>query len=101
LLQGQTPDDWRESIYYHYHEYPGAHSVQKHYGIRNDRYKLIHYYELDEWELFDLLEDPMEMRSVYDNPDYQEIQDKLKEELKTMKIAAQDTIPNPGLAVTP
>lgn len=101
LLQGQTPDDWRKSIYYHYHEYPGAHSVQKHYGIRNDRYKLIHYYELDEWELFDMQEDPMEMRSVYGDPGYQGIQEGLKEELKTMKIAAQDTIPNPGLAVNP
>lgn len=62
LLQGNTPEDWRESIYYHYYEYPGAHMVQRHNGVRTDRYKLINYYQLGEKELFDLEADPQEMK---------------------------------------
>ncbi len=99
LLQGQTPDDWRESIYFHYHEFPGAHSVNKHYGIRNERYKLIHYYELGEWELFDMQEDPMEMNSVYGEPEYADIQAQLLTELEELKLEAKDNIPSEGIAV--
>ncbi len=84
-MRDQTLDDWRESIYYHYYEYPGEHAVPLHYGVRTDRYKLIHYYQLGEWELFDLEEDPNEMRSVYDDPDYEEIKNELKEELERLR----------------
>src|SRR5690606_39171594 len=51
LLKGETPADWRKSFYYHYYEYPDSHRVPKHYGVRTERYKLIHYYDTDEWEL--------------------------------------------------
>ena len=45
----------RKSVYYHYYEYPIWHKVQPHYGIKTDRYKLMHfYYSMDEWELYDL-----------------------------------------------
>ena len=71
LLTGNTPDDWRNSIYYQYFEFPGAHSVPKHRGVRTQRHKLIHYYELDEWELFDLQEDPQEMNNIYSDPEQQ------------------------------
>ena len=51
------------AIYYHYYEYPKWHHVQPHYGIRTDRYKLIHfYYDIDVWELYDLQEDPNELK---------------------------------------
>jgi len=90
LLKGQTPNEWRKSIYYHYYEYPGAHMVQKHNGVRTDRYKLINYYELGEWELFDLETDPMEMKSVYDDPVYAEIRQELEQELKRLKDYYQD-----------
>ena len=50
-----TADNWRDGLYYHYYEYPGFHMVKRHYGVRTDRYKLIHfYYDIDEWELYDL-----------------------------------------------
>ena len=70
LLQGRTPDDWREMIYYQYHEPPAAHNVATHYGIRTDRYKLI-YYSADyggpeAWELIDLEKDPLEYVTFYD-----------------------------------
>jgi arylsulfatase A-like enzyme len=70
LLRGRAPAGWRDAIYYQYFEYPGWHSVRRQYGVRTDRYKLIHYYEVDEWELFDLRRDPEELRSVYGSPEY-------------------------------
>ncbi len=85
LLKGQTPDDWRKSIYYHYYEFPGAHSVRKHYGVRTKRHKLIHYYNIDEWELFDLKKDPNELKSVYGDPAYTDIQKRLETKLGRLR----------------
>ncbi|MGH7444056.1 MAG: sulfatase family protein, partial [Longimicrobiales bacterium] len=64
LLRGTTPADWRDAIYYQYFAYPDWHMVSRQYGVRTERYKLIHYYEVDEWELFDLSRDPHELVSV-------------------------------------
>jgi len=85
LFLGETPEDWRTSHYYHYYEYPGYHCVERHYGVRTSRYKLIHYYNRDEWELFDLEVDPMEMKSVYHDEAYEDIVDELKEELARLR----------------
>ena len=52
-FKGETPDDWRKSFYYHYYEFPGAHSVRRHYGVRTETHKLIRFYGIDEWELYD------------------------------------------------
>ena len=94
ILGGKTPADWRKSIYYHYYEYPGAHMVQKHHGVRNDRYKLIHYYELGEWELFDLANDPNEMKNLYDDPSFAEMVLTLKKELRRLQVYYRDdTVP--------
>ncbi|MCK5280500.1 MAG: DUF4976 domain-containing protein, partial [Cyclobacteriaceae bacterium] len=90
LLQGETPDNWRKSIYYHYYEYPGAHSVQKHNGVRTERYKLINFYELGEKEMFDLETDPQEMKSVYNDPEYAQIQTQLEGELARLKLFYKD-----------
>ncbi len=74
VLKGKTPSNWRKEHYYHYYEYPGSHMVKRHYGICTERYKLIHfYYDIDEWELFDLQTDPMELRNVYNQPGYERI----------------------------
>jgi arylsulfatase A-like enzyme len=70
LLKSTTPDDWRDAIYYHYYEFPSVHMAARHYGIRTDRYKLIHFYQFDEWELYDLKRDPDELTNEYNNPDY-------------------------------
>jgi len=91
VLKGNTPKDWRKSIYYHYYEYPAVHMVQKHYGVRTKRYKLIHYYEAGEWELFDLEKDPHEMNSVYGISDYENIQKELAKELKRLQLFYKDT----------
>jgi len=93
LLRGEDPDDWRESIYYHYYEYPAVHMVNRHYGVRTDRYKLIRYYELDEWELFDLERDPDELKSVYDDLQYDPIRRELTAELKRLQLYYGETEP--------
>jgi arylsulfatase A-like enzyme len=83
----------RKSIYYHYYEYPyGAHSVKKHYGIRTDRYKLIHFYnDIDEWEMYDLKTDPNEMNNLYSKNEFQPLVDSLKEELEALRSHFKDT----------
>ena len=77
----KTPRDWRRSLYYHYYEYPGFHSVRAHYGVKTERYKLIHFYMDDRWELYDLKEDPMEMNNIYENEQMKKVISKLKKEL--------------------
>ncbi len=85
ILLSETPADWRTSHYYHYYEYPGAHCVQRHYGVRTDRHKLIYFYLVDEWELFDLETDPDELRSVYDDPGYAGVVADMKAELERLR----------------
>jgi arylsulfatase A-like enzyme len=85
LLHGTTPADWRKSLYYHYYEYPAVHMVNKHEGVRTSRYKLINFYELGEWELYDLEKDPHEMHSVYSDPTYAGMAQELKTELARLR----------------
>jgi len=80
ILLGQTPDDWRNSFYYRYYE-GGGHGVPEHEGVYLDSMKLIHYYTLNEWEMFDLKRDPHELRSVIDNPEYHARKKRLEKEL--------------------
>ncbi|MEL6195328.1 MAG: sulfatase, partial [Bacteroidota bacterium] len=82
--------DWRDAIYFHYHEFPAVHMVNKHYGVRTKTHKLIYFYELDEWELFDLQKDPTEVNSVYDDPAYQDIITGLKERLEELRVQYED-----------
>ena len=70
LLKGERPSDWRKSIYYHYYEYPSVHMIPRHNGIRTQRYKLMHFYEFDEWEFYDLKEDPDELHNLYNDSEY-------------------------------
>lgn len=81
-VYGPINADFRDAAYYHYYEYPGIHAVKRHYGIRTDRYKLIHFYhDVDEWELYDLDTDPEELRNVYADPEYREIREELTRKL--------------------
>ena len=90
LLKGEHPSDWRDAIYYHYYEYPSVHMVARHRGVRTDRFKLIHFYQFDEWEFYDLEADPMELRSQYDNPVYAKEVAALKERLEQLKTQYAD-----------
>jgi arylsulfatase A-like enzyme len=97
VLQGRTPADWRKSFYYHYYEYPGPHHVRRHYGVVTDRYKLVHFYgsDIDSWELFDLEKDPLEMRSVYGQPAYAQVQNELGAELTRLRTELKVTPQDP------
>lgn len=87
VLKGQTPADWRTSLYYHYYEYPGPHNVRRHYGVVTDRYKLVRFYEpeVDYWELFDRQTDPRELTSVYGKAEYADAQTRLEHELARLR----------------
>jgi arylsulfatase A-like enzyme len=85
LVSGKT-NQWRDAVYYHYYEFPAEHMVKRHYGIRTDQYKLIHfYYDIDEWELYDLKADPQEMTNVYGKPEYAAIQAQLHQKLDELR----------------
>lgn len=90
VLEGKTPDDWRKSVYYRYYEFPQPHHVHPHYGVRTDRYKLIYFNTLNEWELYDLEKDPHELKSVYSDPAYQDTVQQLKTELERLRKQYKD-----------
>jgi len=90
LLKGKTPSNWRKSLYYHYYEYPSCHSVRRHEGVSTKRYKLIRFYgknvpNAEEWELYDLNNDPHEMNNIYSNPEMASKIKELKTELKRLQ----------------
>ena len=92
-LLKQEPKEWkRDAAYYHYYEYPGWHSVKRHYGMVTKEYKLAHfYYDIDEWELYDLKKDPKEMKNVFHDASYSEVVAKLKKQLVALRIKYQDS----------
>lgn len=86
LFVGKRPEDWRESFYYQYYEFPGVHSVPRHYGVVTDRYKLFHVYKpYDYWQLIDREKDPNELRSVFENAEYAETRKHLESELARLR----------------
>jgi arylsulfatase A-like enzyme len=90
LLRGETPGDWRTSMYYRYYHYPQDHRVQPHYGVRTAKHKLIYFNKIDQWELFDLTKDPHELKNVYADPAYAETMKTLKEEMYRLKKELKD-----------
>lgn len=90
LLTGQ-PEKWtRDAVYYHYYEYPAEHMVNRHYAIVTKEYKLIHYYQLNEWELIDRVKDVDELSNVYHDPSYAEVQKELHERLQRLRVQYGD-----------
>lgn len=110
LLEGEKPPNWRQEAYYSYYEnswafremnkdqmtdpsfqFWTAHRVGPNRGIRTDRYKLIEYYtEGPYWELFDLQEDPIELRNVYDDPAYAALVTELTDRLRQTQASYGD-----------
>tara|TARA_B100001245_G_scaffold231864_1_gene213258 strand:- start:652 stop:1230 length:579 start_codon:yes stop_codon:yes gene_type:complete len=94
LARGNQESNWRKSMYYHYYEYPqGWHFVKRHYGVRTDRYKLIHFYEdIDAWEFYDLNNDPNEINNIYNNPNYSLAIERTRKELLKLQSEMGDTV---------
>jgi arylsulfatase A-like enzyme len=90
LLQGNHPSDWRKIMYYRYYHYPGDHQVQQHYGVRDERYKLIFYHRIDQWELFDLKDDPHELKNIYADPSQAGTIKRLKGEMERLRKELND-----------
>jgi arylsulfatase A-like enzyme len=95
LVSGET-EKWRDAVYYTYYEYPSVHMVKRHYGVATERYKLMHfYYDIDEWEMYDLEPDPSEMKNIYNDPAYADVQKTLHEKwlncARTMATATKTT----------
>jgi len=100
LLESTDSVDWRDSIYYHFYENPGWASVPRHYGVRTDRYKLIHYYQLQAWELFDLRSDPDELHNLIDDPLLHAVRHRLEQELVRLRrqYRVPEIDPEPSLS---
>lgn len=80
VMTGKAGEEWRKSIYYHYYEYPGWHSVRKQYGVRTETAKLIKFYgdDIVDSEMFDLVNDPNELVNLFGMPQYAELQASLE-----------------------
>ncbi len=84
LLEGKKTV-WRKAMYYHYYEFPQPHHVYPHFGIRTERYMLVHFYgPVNSWELFDLDKDPHEVKNLYGERAYQKTVVSLKVQLKEL-----------------
>jgi arylsulfatase A-like enzyme len=90
VLRGATPPDWRTSMYYRYYHDPGHHNTRAHYGVRTKTHKLIYFWKKDQWELYDLVKDPQEMRNLYGQPAHAALTARLKTELARLKREAKD-----------
>ena len=105
LLKGERPNNWRESFYYHYYEYPAPHRVRPHYGVVTDRYKLVHYYntDVDDWELLDREKDPLEVKNFYKDPAYSDTAKRLHSELERLRkeVKEPETTPREAYGRAP
>lgn len=91
ILEGKTPNNWQQAMYYHYYEFPYWHHVQPHYGIRTQKYTLSHfYYNIDVWELYDLEKDPHQINNIINDPQYTNVIKDLKSQLKDLMVKYED-----------
>lgn len=96
LLDNTAPAEPRD-LYHHFYENPGFHGVARHYGVRTERYKLVHYYQNDEWELFDLEQDPGDQTNLYGLEGYEDLTADLMQRLNALRLQYQ--VPNEDPAV--
>ena len=93
LLRGERPDDWRTSFYYRYYHDPGDHDTRAHFGVRTETHKLIRFPTKGQWELYDLVADPLEMRNRADDPEMRPVRAALEAELERLRRDLGDTAP--------
>jgi arylsulfatase A-like enzyme len=90
ILGGRTPQDWRTSMYYRYYHDPGDHNTRAHYGVRTRAHKLIYFPTKDQWELFELVNDPYELDNLYGESGQESLTAALKDELVKLKREVRD-----------
>jgi arylsulfatase A-like enzyme len=92
LFQGKDPQNWRKDWLYEYYEYPMPHKVKPHRGVRTERYKLIHYYlPPEEFELYDLQQDPGELHNLYGDPKHAALVQQLRQRIDELRKETNDT----------
>ncbi len=91
---GEEPADWKQAVYYRYWMHMAHHDNPGEMSIRTKTHKLIYFYGANYngekqtppgWELYDLVEDPHELRNVYYVPKYRKIRDELKAQFAQMR----------------
>ena len=93
LAEEKQGPNWRTSVYYHYQQRDSgrtSHTVAPHYGVRTKQHKLIHVYDFDAWELYDLEGDPDEMHNLFGTEGAGEITATLVQELQRLREKFQD-----------
>jgi arylsulfatase A-like enzyme len=116
IMEGNTPHDWPQAMYYRYWMHGAHFNIPGHYGVRTKDYKLIFFYgkglgyshstrypsgdwqfegnkivDTDPyWEMYDLNKDPDELNNVYDDPAYADIQNELTTLLFELKKTYDD-----------
>jgi arylsulfatase A-like enzyme len=93
ILEGKQKNSSRKYLYYHYYEFVKDHTVIPHLAMRSEEYKLIYFYTVNEWELYDLKKDPAEQKNCIDSPAYQHIIPVLKKELNNLRDRYDDHEP--------
>ena len=89
-LRGRAPANWRTAMYYRYYHDPGDHNTRAHYGVRTLTHKLIYFWKKDQWELYDLVNDPFEMHNLYGQRGQESLTNTLKAELARLKREVRD-----------
>ena len=90
LVTGKQKRMNRDYLYYHYYEYVRDHTVIPHLAVRGTRYKLIYFYTVNEWELYDLKTDPQEQKNLITSPVHQKIRQQMKNELLKLRDKYDD-----------
>jgi Arylsulfatase A and related enzymes len=93
VITGKQKTLNRPYLYYHYYEFSKDHTVLPHLGIRGERYKLIYFYTVNEWELYDLQNDKEEQHNLIHLPQHQALVQQLKKELNTLRNMYDDHEP--------
>lgn len=82
-----SPSTWRREWFYDYYEYPGAEDVRPHRGVRTETKKLMHFYTVNEWEMYDIEKDPEEKHNLYGRPEHASLQLDLSQRLERLAAA--------------
>jgi arylsulfatase A-like enzyme len=89
----------REAWYYEYFEFPDvSHNVNRHRGVRTTRWKLIHYFDppfqfQEEFELYDLENDPDERVNLANRPAMQATVKNLRVRMEQLRTELGATDP--------
>jgi arylsulfatase A-like enzyme len=83
----------RKYLYYHYYEFVRDHTVIPHLAVRGERYKLIYFYTVNEWEFYDLQKDPAEQTNLIKSAAHQKNIQQLKKELIRLRNQYDDHEP--------